>query len=170
MVLLESAAKKLKAGDLAPDFSLRGTDGKVHSLSAYRGARALLVVFMCNHCPYVKAKFGRLGQIHSRYSRLGVRMAGINSNDPENYPEDSFEAMKALALGQGWKFDYLFDESQETARKYGAVCTPDPFLFDSDFKLVFHSRIDYPPGLDAAQKHELHDAIGEFLEKGSISI
>ncbi len=142
MALLKSEAKKLKTGSLAPDFSLIGTDGKMHSLSDYKGAKALLIVFMCNHCPYVKAKFSRLNKINEKYSKLGVKMAGINPNDAENYPEDSFEAMKELAKDQGFKFDYLHDESQQTARKYGAVCTPDPFLFDSDFKLAYHGRLD----------------------------
>jgi len=97
MVLLQSEAKKLKSGDAAPDFSLIGTDGKTHSLSGYRGAKALLIVFMCNHCPYVQAKFSRLNEIYAKYSRLGLRMAGINPNDAKNYPDDSFDSMKNVA-------------------------------------------------------------------------
>lgn len=142
MALLQSETKKLKTGDAAPDFSLPGVDGRSRSLADYRGAKALLVVFMCNHCPYVQAKFSRLNEIHSKYSRQGVAMVGISSNDAENYPDDSFENMKRVAAEQGFRFDYLYDESQEVAKKYGAVCTPDPFLFDKDLKLAYHGRLD----------------------------
>ena len=142
MVLLQSEAKKLKSGDAAPDFSLIGTDGKTHSLSGYRGAKALLIVFMCNHCPYVQAKFSRLNEIYAKYSRLGLRMAGINPNDAKNYPDDSFDSMKNVANEQKFGFDYLRDETQEVAGKYGAVCTPDPFLFDAELRLAYHGRLD----------------------------
>ena len=142
MALLQSEAKKLKTGEPAPDFSLPGVDGKMHSLPDYRGAKALLVVFMCNHCPYVQAKFSRLNEIYAKYSRLGLGMAGINCNDAAAYPDDSFGNMKKVAAQQGFGFDYLHDEAQEVAREYGAVCTPDPFLFDSSFRLAYHGRLD----------------------------
>ena len=142
MALLQSETAKLKTGDAAPDFALRGTDGKAHSLADYRGARALIIVFTCNHCPYAQAKFERMSEIHEKYSRQGARMVAINPNDAVNYPDDSYENMKKTAVERGFKFDYLYDETQEAAKKYGAVCTPDPFLFGADFKLAYHGRFD----------------------------
>lgn len=140
MVLLESQMV-LKTGDAAPDFKLRGIDGEFHTKSEYEDKDGFLVVFMCNHCPYVKAKIDALNEIHDTYGdRIGV--VGINSNDPINYPEDSYENMKRISKERGLDFDYLEDHTQDIARAYGAMCTPDPFLFDSDGKLVFHGRID----------------------------
>ncbi len=140
MVLLESQIK-LKTGDQAPDFDLMGIDDKKHSLNDYKDYDGLLVVFICNHCPYVKAKVEALKEIHEKFNGK-VPLVGINSNDSTNYPDDSFENMKKIADEKGIKFDYLVDDSQENAKKYGATCTPDPFLFDKDRKLVFHGRID----------------------------
>ncbi len=140
MVLLESQIK-LKTGDQAPDFDLMGIDDKKHSLNDYKDYDGLLVVFICNHCPYVKAKVEALKEIYEKFNGR-IPLVGINSNDPINYPDDSFENMKKIAGEKGIKFDYLVDDSQEIAKKYGATCTPDPFLFDKDRKLVFHGRID----------------------------
>ncbi len=140
MVLLESQVK-LKAGDIAPDFELLGIDDKKHSLSDYERYRGVLVIFMCNHCPYVKAKVDALNELYEKFGKE-IAVVGINSNDSTNYPEDSFDAMKETAKEKGFEFDYLFDETQEIARKYGATCTPDPFLFNSQKQLVFHGRID----------------------------
>jgi len=140
MVLLESQIK-LKSGDQAPDFDLMGIDDKKHSLNDYKDHDGLLVVFICNHCPYVKAKVEALKEIYEKFNGK-VPLVGINSNDSTNYPDDSFENMKKIAREKGIKFDYLVDDSQEIAKKYGATCTPDPFLFDKDRKLVFHGRID----------------------------
>jgi peroxiredoxin len=140
MVLLESQIK-LKAGDKAPDFQLLGIDDKKHSLSDYKDYAGLLVIFMCNHCPYVKAKIEAIKEIHKKFKDK-IAVVGINSNDPTNYPDDSFENMKIIAKEKGIKFDYLVDETQEIAKKYGAICTPDPFLFDDNRKLIFHGRID----------------------------
>ena len=140
MVLLESQIK-LKAGDQAPDFDLIGIDDKNHSLNSYKDFDGLLVIFICNHCPYVKAKVDAINEIHEKFKDR-VALVGINSNDPINYPDDSFENMKKIAKEKGIKYDYLVDDSQEIAKKYGAICTPDPFLFDKERKLVFHGRID----------------------------
>ena len=141
MVLLESQIK-LKTSDIAPDFELEGTDGKKHSLSDYDGSKGILVIFMCNHCPYVKAKVDALNELYERCAGGDIAMVGINSNDATGYPEDSFEAMKETAREKGFKFDYLIDETQEIAKRYGAMCTPDPFLFNAQKQLVFHGRID----------------------------
>ncbi len=140
MVLLESQIK-LKVGDIAPDFELLGIDGKKHSLDDYGDFKGILVIFMCNHCPYVKAKVDALNELYEKFGKE-VAIIGINSNDFTRYPDDSFDAMKQTAKENGFGFDYLIDETQEIAKKYGAMCTPDPFLFDNQKQLVFHGRID----------------------------
>ena len=139
MVVMESQVQ-LKKGDKAPDFELMGVDDKKHSLSSYN-ADAVLVIFMCNHCPYVKAKVDAINEIKTKFGSK-VAVIGINSNDAVAYPDDSFESMKKFAQEKSIKFSYLVDETQQVAKKYGAVCTPDPFLFDKNRKLVFHGRID----------------------------
>ena len=140
MVLLESQIK-LKTGDTAPDFELRGTDDKMHLLNDYKNYKGILVIFMCNHCPYVKAKVDALNELFKKYGK-DIAIIGINSNDSTDYPEDSFEAMKETAKEKEFRFDYLVDETQEIAKKYGAMCTPDPFLFNAQKQLVFHGKID----------------------------
>ena len=166
MVLLESEVS-LKTGDTAPDFSLKGIDDKTHSLTDYN-QKGLLVIFMCNHCPYVKAKIEAIKEIHDKFKDQ-ISLVGINSNDSEKYPDDSFESMKTIADEKGMAFDYLVDETQETAKKYGAVCTPDPFLFDSDRKLVFHGRIDDAMNPDAvANEKVMINNIEKFLNDEKI--
>jgi len=140
MVLLESKVS-LQTGDKAPDFELLGIDDKQHSLTNYKDYKGLLVIFMCNHCPYVKAKIDAIKEIHEKFKDR-IAIVGINSNDSTEYPDDSFENMKIIAQEKEIKFDYLVDGDQEIAKKYGAVCTPDPFLFDSERRLVFHGKID----------------------------
>ena len=140
MVLLKSEVV-LKTGDKAPDFDLLGIDNMKHELLEYKDYKGLLVVFMCNHCPYVQAKINALIEVYNKFKDK-IAIIGINSNDTTNYPDDSFENMKKFAKEKGIKFTYLVDETQQVAKKYGAVCTPDPFLFDQDRKLIFHGRID----------------------------
>ena len=140
MVLLESKVS-LQTGDKAPDFELLGIDDKQHSLTNYKDYKGLLVIFMCNHCPYVKAKIDAIKEIHEKFKDR-IALVGINSNDSTEYPDDSFENMKIIAQEKEIRFDYLVDGDQEIAKKYGAVCTPDPFLFDSERRLVFHGKID----------------------------
>ncbi len=135
----------MNPGTPAPDFSLKGTDGKTYSLSNFLESKILVVIFMCNHCPYVVAVQGRINALAKAYARKDMQLIGINSNDAKNYPEDSFEEMKTRALEEGYAFPYLFDETQEVAKAYGAVCTPDPYLFErvgKEFKLHYHGRID----------------------------
>ena len=139
MAKMESVVS-LKTGDIAPGFNLKGTDDKMHSLDDY-SKKGLLVIFMCNHCPFVKAKIEAIKELHNKF-KDEISIVGINSNDSVKYPDDDFESMKNVAKEQGLEIDYLVDETQEIAKKYGAVCTPDPFLFDSGKKLVFHGRID----------------------------
>ncbi len=169
MVLLESQIK-LKTGDQAPDFDLIGIDDKNHSLNDYKDYDGLLVLFTCNHCPYVKAKVEAIKEIHEKFKDK-VALVGINSNDPTNYPDDNFENMKKTAQEKGIKFDYLVDDTQEIAKKYGATCTPDPFLFDKERKLVFHGRIDNAMNLEdtATEKTMINNIekllAGEKIEK-----
>ncbi len=139
MAKMESVIS-LKTGDVAPGFSLKGIDDKMHSLEDY-SKKGLLVIFMCNHCPFVKAKIDAIKELHDKFKN-DISIVGINSNDSVKYPDDDFESMKAVAKEKGLEIDYLVDETQEIAKKYGAVCTPDPFLFDSEKKLIFHGRID----------------------------
>jgi len=170
MVLMGFDYNALKIGDSAPGFSLPATDGKTYSLEDFKRAKALLVIFICNHCPYVKPKIAEMKRITADYKDKGLVVVGINPNDDKNYPEDSFENMKRMVEERNINFIYLRDESQEVAKAYGAVCTPDPFLFDENFKLVFHSRIDDTHGDKPANRHELYEAIGEFLEKEDITL
>ena len=140
MVVMESQVV-LKKGDSAPDFELLGVDDKKYSLASYKDYDAVLVIFMCNHCPYVKAKVDAINEIQNKFKgKLAV--IGINSNDAVAYPDDSFDSMKEFAKERGIVFSYLVDETQQIAKKYGAVCTPDPFLFNKERKLVFHGKID----------------------------
>ncbi|MGB9953080.1 MULTISPECIES: thioredoxin family protein [unclassified Haloarcula] len=150
MVSLDSESDVLGRGDRAPTFELPGADGKTHSLSDFTDKDALLVVFTCNHCPYAKAKIGELNRLATDYNDLAV--IGINANDPEEYPDDSFERMQELVDRGEIQYDaYLFDEPQDVAAAYGARCTPDPFLFRNDdgtFKLAYHGRLDDAPNPD----------------------
>ena len=140
MVLLESQIK-LKKGNIAPDFELLGIDDKKHTLKDYENYKGILVIIMCNHCPYVQAKVGALNELFEECGK-DIAIIGINSNDPTNVPEDSFEGMKQTAKEKNFQFDYLFDETQKIAKKYDAMCTPDPFLFNNKKELLFHGKID----------------------------
>ena len=167
MVLLESQIK-LKKGDIAPDFELLGTDDKKHALKDYESHKGILVIFMCNHCPYVKAKIEAIKEIHEKFNH-NIALIGINSNDSTKYPDDSFESMKQIVEEKDMKFDYLIDGDQETAKKYGAVCTPDPFLFDQNRKLIFHGRIDDAMNPDAiASEKTMIANIEKFLNGDTI--
>lgn len=126
----------------AVDFSLPGTDGKVHTLADLQGPNGTLIVFMCNHCPYVLAVLKRLVRDVKDLQALGIGVAAINANDPAQYPEDSFDNMVRMARDNGFSFPYLFDESQDVARAYGAVCTPDFFGFNTDLELQYRGRLD----------------------------
>jgi len=162
MVLLESKIS-LKTGDAAHDFLLMGIDDKMHSLDSYSESKGLLIIFICNHCPYVKAKIDAIKQIHEKFNE-NIALVGINSNDSTEYPDDSFENMKKIANEKGIKFDYLVDEKQDVAKKYGAVCTPDPFLFDQNRKLIFHGRIDNAMNPDdTATENTMQKNIEKFL-------
>lgn len=143
MVEMESD-DALAAGDLAPDFQCIGTDGATYTPASFAGNDALLVVFTCNHCPYAKAKVSTLNALAADYDDVAV--VGINPNDADEYPEDSYERMCDLVDDGTIAYDaYLRDETAEAARAYGATCTPDPFLFrwaDGEWRLAYHGRLD----------------------------
>ncbi|MFC7166489.1 thioredoxin family protein [Halospeciosus flavus] len=165
---LEASEPALEQGDTAPDFSLPGVDGETHSLSDYDDHEAVLVVFTCNHCPYAQAKFEALNAIAEEYDDVAV--IGINPNDAEEYPEDSFEQMQAFVERGEIRYDaYLRDESQDVAEAYGAVCTPDPFLlrYDEDrdeFVLAYHGRLDDALSPDEEPSEEPGFEVREAIE------
>jgi peroxiredoxin len=132
----------MNRGDSAAAFSLKGTDGKTYTLDDFAGAKALVVIFSCNHCPYVKAYEDRMIAIQKDYMAKGVRFAAINSNDSVNYPDDGFEEMVKRAKEKGFNFPYLRDESQEAAKAYGATHTPHLFVFDRARALAYTGKID----------------------------
>jgi peroxiredoxin len=140
MVKTVSSPQVLKTGSKAPDFNLRGVDGQMHSLGEYK-SRTILVVFICNHCPYVKAKISDIITLQNKFKPPELQVIGINSNDPD-YEGEGFENMIIFAREHKLNFPYLIDDTQDVARAYGAVCTPDPFLFDGSGMLVFHGKIN----------------------------
>ena len=145
-------------GLTAPDFRLPGVDGKTHSLQDVRGPRGLLVMFICNHCPYVQAVRDRIIRDAQELKDHGIHAVAISSNDPTDYPEDSFDAMKKISAEFRFPFPYLYDETQATAKAFGAVCTPDFFGYNTDLKLQYRGR------LDASRKEAAPNAPRELFE------
>ena len=129
-------------GKKAPEFSLPGTDGKIWTLKDCAGPNGLLVMFICNHCPYVKAINEKLVRDTSELMELGVHSVAVMSNDPTDYPEDSFENMQRVAAEFGYPFPYLLDLTQEVAQSFGAVCTPDFFGYNANLELQYRGRLD----------------------------
>lgn len=151
----------------APDFSLPGTDGKLHALEELRGARGTLVAFICNHCPYVKAVVGRLVRDAGELRGLGVATVAICANDAASYPEDDFAHMRAFATAHGFSFPYLHDEAQKVARTYGAVCTPDFFGFNARLELQYRGRLDQSKTvLVPDARRDLYEAMKLVAETG----
>lgn len=126
----------------APSFTLPGVDGKTYSLEGVRGPNGTLVMFICNHCPYVKAVIDRIVRDVNELRGLGVNAVAISSNDAGHYPDDSFANMKRFAEAHAFTFPYLYDENQDIARAYDAVCTPDFFGFNADLELQYRGRLD----------------------------
>jgi peroxiredoxin len=132
----------LPLGTAAPDFALPDVDGRTVRLADFAGSPALVVVFMCNHCPYVKHVAGGLASLAKEYQAKGVAVVGINSNNAAAYPADSPAKMKDEVKLRGYTFPYLFDDSQNVAKAYRAACTPDFYVFDRDRKLVYRGQMD----------------------------
>jgi peroxiredoxin len=156
----------MNIGDLAPEFELAGTDGKTHALSALKGAKATIVVFSCNHCPYVILNEDRLIAAFRDYAAKGVGMAAINANDADEYPEDSFDAMKTRAAEKRFPFPYLRDESQAVARAYGATHTPHLFVFDAGLRLAYTGAVDDDSSYKTrkpVEKPYLRDALDDLV-------
>ena len=156
MVRLETPVCEF--GTPALDFSLPGVDGKRWTLAQCAGERGLLVMFICNHCPYVKAVIDRIVRDTRELLPLGINSVAIMSNDTADYPEDSFENMEKLAGDLDFSFPYLLDETQKVAKAYGAVCTPDFFGYNADLKLQYRGR------LDASRKEATPDARRDLFE------
>jgi len=134
------SSQKLMQGSIAPDFYLKGVDNKMYSLSSFK-SKSLLIIFMCNHCPYVKAKIKDIVNLQSKFDKENLQVVGINSNDPD-YEDEGFNNMINFSKDYSLNFPYLIDDTQNIAKEYGAVCTPDPFLFNADKKLVYHGKIN----------------------------
>lgn len=134
------SSQKLVSGSIAPNFDLKGVDGRNYSLDGVK-SKSILIVFICNHCPYVKARINDLVELQSKFDLNDLQIIGINSNDP-TYADEGFENMKHFSKQYSLNFPYLIDEHQKVAKDYGAVCTPDPFLFDENKNLVFHGKIN----------------------------
>jgi len=152
---------RLQKGDVAPSFSLPGIE-RTYTLKDVVGKEGILVIFMCNHCPYVKARMEEILALHRKFSDR-IAFVGINSNDPA-YPGEGMENMKVFAKERGIEFPYLLDEDGTVAKRYGATCTPDPFLFDKNIKLVFHGRIsDALEPQDEVHEHTMEENIQKLL-------
>jgi peroxiredoxin len=154
----------LSIGASAPDFSLPATDGRTCSYADIAGAQATVVMFWCNHCPYVIGSQQRVKALQAEYADRGVRFAAICANNPDAYPQDSFENMATRARAEQYNFPYLHDPSQAVAQDYGAQRTPEAFLFDAEGKLRYHGRIDdNPQNEGAVVQHDLRNALEAVL-------
>jgi peroxiredoxin len=165
MVSLTTPAGQL--GWSAAPFDLPGADGRRHTLDSVRGRNATVVMFICNHCPYVKAVADKIARDMKELAAHGVGSIAISSNDPTAYPEDAFEHMQPFAAKHGFTFPYVHDATQEVARTYGAVCTPDFFGFDRDLKLAYRGRLDASGrSNDPTAARELFDAMLAIARTG----
>jgi peroxiredoxin len=154
----------LELGKTAPDFkSLKAADGRSYSLESFASKPVLVVIFSCNHCPYVQAYEDRMVKIQSEYAGKGVQIVAINSNDDKEYPEDSYDNMVKRAKDKHFNFVYLRDEDQKAVDAYGAVCTPHVFVFDKDRKLRYRGRIDDSKEASKVTSHDLRNALDDLL-------
>ena len=156
-------------GAPAPDFALPGVDGRIWTRDQCKGPRGLLVMFICNHCPYVKAIRDRLVRDARELAALGIGCVAISSNDVNDYPEDSFDHMQQVAEEFGFPFPYLYDESQAVARAYGAVCTPDFFGYNGELGLQYRGRLDASRKEAASSdvRRDLFEAMKQVAETGA---
>jgi peroxiredoxin len=165
------ATSTLMIGSVVPDFNLPAVEGNNYSLTSFKDCAALVIVFSCNHCPYVQAYENRIIHLQNEYKDKGVSVAAINSNDITNYPDDSFDHMVKRAGQKGFNFPYLRDEDQSAATAFGATHTPEVFLFNKGRKLVYHGKIDdnwQEP--DKVRNAYLKNAIEETLEGKEVSV
>ncbi len=157
-------------GSLCPPFNLPSVEGAFIDRADFKNAKALVVMFICNHCPYVKAIEDRLISLRADYAQVGVAVVGICSNNPKDHPEDQPEALRARALAKGYGFPYLVDADQTVARAFAAVCTPDLFVYDADLVLRYRGRLD-DSWRDASKvsRHELREALDAILQSRPVA-
>ena len=160
----------LGLGDAAPDFLLQGVDGKQYSLDSFKEKAVLVVIFSCNHCPYVKAYEDRMVAIQKDYADKGVQFVAINSNDATAYPEDGFDEMVKRAKEKGFNFPYLRDESQKAVEAYGGICTPHVFAFDGERKLRYRGRIDDSKEVPKVTVNDLRNALDDLVAKREVRV
>jgi peroxiredoxin len=163
-------APTIGLGTTAPDFDLPGVDGRRHSLASFDAKPILVVIFSCNHCPYVKAYEDRMVSIQRDYAPKGVQLVAINSNDEKAYPEDSFQEMVKRAKEKGFNFPYLRDETQSVVTAYGAVCTPHVFVFDSKRILRYRGRIDDSKDPAAVRVSNLRNALDDLTAQAPVRV
>jgi len=152
----------------APDFSLTGIDGKIYSLADVRGDNGTLIMFICNHCPFVKAVADRIARDVDDLATRGIGAVAIMAKDTDAFPDDSFDKMKVFAASMGFNFPYVIDESQDVARAYDAVCTPDFFGFNTNMELQYRGRLDASRAAPAepGTRRELFEAMSAIAETG----
>ncbi len=170
MVLTPSRMKKI--GSAAPDFNLKdAVSGKNFTLASFSGKKALLVMFICRHCPYVQHIKEGLTRLDKDYRQKDIAIVGISSNDAANYPDDAPDKLKEFAVEQGWKFPFLYDESQDVAKAYEAACTPDFFLYDTNHRLVYRGQMDdsRPGNGKPVTGVDLRKAMDEVLSDKTVS-
>jgi peroxiredoxin len=161
----------LELGAKAPDFNLKGVDGKMHSLADYAEKKALVVIASCNHCPTVIQYEDRMVEIQRDYANKGVHLIAINGNETDGHPTDSFDHMVERAKQKGFNFAYLRDDTQDVVRAFGAVRTPEVFLFGPERTLLYHGRIDdNAANPKAVKRHDLREALDEVLAGKPVSV
>ena len=160
----------LGLGAPAPDFDLPGVDGKNHSLDSFEDKPVLVIIFSCNHCPYVKAYENRMVSIQRDYAAKGVQFVAINSNDVTSYPEDSFSEMVKRSREKGFNFPYLRDESQKVVEAYGGVCTPHVFAFDRSRRLRYRGRIDDSKEESKVTTNDLRNALDDLVAGRAVRV
>ncbi|WP_373072495.1 thioredoxin family protein [Zeaxanthinibacter enoshimensis] len=164
--MARTPSNMLELGTVAPEFSLMDTvSGKTRNLHSVKGDKGTVIMFICNHCPFVKHVNPEIAKLGREYQSKGVGFAAISSNDVENYPQDAPDLMKVTAREEGYTFPYLYDETQETAKAYDAACTPDFYLFDAELKLVYRGQLDDSrPGNDIPLSgKDLRNALDKLL-------
>lgn len=163
-------SEMIPLGKNAPKFELSGIDGKTYSSSDFKDKKALVVMFICVHCPYVVATQDRIASLAKKFTPKGIQFIGINSNDTDQYPQDAPDNMIKQSKDVGFDFPYLVDDTQAVARSFGAVCTPDIFVFDHNQRLVYRGRIDDSwKDPSKVTQHDLHDALEALVQSKQVS-
>ena len=163
-------AEELAIGASGPEFSLLGTDGKTYSLVDFKGKKGVAVIFTCNHCPYAKAFEDRIVKLANSYQSKGIAFVAICSNDPSEYPDDSYDNMIRRAKDKKFSFPYLYDSTSETGLAYGAKVTPHVFLLDGSFKLVYRGRVEDGKEAKESKSFDLKNAMNALLAGKKITV